>query len=509
MLIGCQDEINVNNIQNSNSEFNKITEEQNNEIIFCDEGRIGGKMWIDLDRDGIRDADEITFEGITVCLFMSDGTWLDNCTITDNNGNYSFKNLPMGYYKVKINIPEGWTISPNDQGSDDLFDSDFYSSGFTLSFKLYDSEKPINQDAGLYQEFEFAQIGDRIWNDLNQNGIQDIGENGLSDITLCLFKCDGTWLNMCTTTDANGNYQFPNLEPGEYKVAMNIPDGWSLSPQNIGDDETDSDFESTVSNPSYSDCITLESGVFYLTCDGGLYLTPPPLGQIGDRVWNDMNQNGIQDVGEEGLSGITICLFGCDGTSLNNCAETDIDGYYVFKDIQPGLYKMKINIPDSWKLSPLNQGTDDSKDSDFGSDTYTECFEIISGEENSSLDAGLFYVNNKTSGLGDRVWYDKDKDGIQDRSEDGISNVVVELYDCNNNLISTTTTNSDGNYYFGELSAGDYKLKFIAPSGLKFTKQDQRSDEEKDSDVDANGYTKCISLPDNTIDLTWDAGLRN
>ena len=118
---------------------------------------------------------------------------------------------------------------------------------------------------------ELTQIGDRIWKDLNKNGIQDAGEEGFSGITVALYTCDGGWLNIITETDANGKYLFKNLEPGNYKVAMNIPDGWLLSPKNRGNDRKDSDFGRTEVNPSYTDCFEINHGEIDLTWDGGLY----------------------------------------------------------------------------------------------------------------------------------------------------------------------------------------------------------------------------------------------
>ncbi len=117
------------------------------------------------------------------------------------------------------------------------------------------------------------------------------------------------------------------------------------------------------------------------------------------------------------------------------------------------------------------------------------------------------YFESKAS-LGDKVWEDLDKDGIQDAGEPGVSGVMVKLYDCNNNLISTTTTDSNGNYLFDNLVPGDYYVVFILPSGYTFTTADAGSDDTKDSDANAStGKTICTTLTPGENDLTWDAGL--
>lgn len=51
--------------------------------------------------------------------------------------------------------------------------------------------------------------------------------------------------------------------------------------------------------------------------------------------------------------------------------------------------------------------------------------------------------------IGNYVWIDSDSDGVQDADESGISGVLVELYDPTSMMvISTTTTDANGNYIF-------------------------------------------------------------
>jgi len=115
-------------------------------------------------------------------------------------------------------------------------------------------------------------------------------------------------------------------------------------------------------------------------------------------------------------------------------------------------------------------------------------------------------VNVKAS-IGDKVWLDANQNGIQDNSEAGVSNVVVKLYDCNNNLISSKTTDANGNYLFDNLNPNDYYIKFELPSGFVFTQKDA-TDDDKDSDADlSTGKTICTTLVAGENDLTWDAGI--
>ncbi|MBL8339062.1 MAG: hypothetical protein JNM97_20010, partial [Rhodoferax sp.] len=118
--------------------------------------------------------------------------------------------------------------------------------------------------------------------------------------------------------------------------------------------------------------------------------------------------------------------------------------------------------------------------------------------------------------LGNYVWLDSDADGIQDANEAGVNNVVVELYDGNGTLLATTTTGDDlstaavesGYYQFTGLAAGNYQVKFIAPS-YQFTSQDANGNTQDALDSDANGagFSQIVTLAAGQSNQTIDAGV--
>jgi len=55
--------------------------------------------------------------------------------------------------------------------------------------------------------------------------------------------------------------------------------------------------------------------------------------------------------------------------------------------------------------------------------------------------------------IGNRVWLDSNGNGIQDPEETVIPNVTVQLKDENGNVLNTTTTNTNGEYYFDNVNA--------------------------------------------------------
>ncbi|WP_176744747.1 SdrD B-like domain-containing protein, partial [Staphylococcus sp. HMSC065C09] len=88
---------------------------------------------------------------------------------------------------------------------------------------------------------------------------------------------------------------------------------------------------------------------------------------------------------------------------------------------------------------------------------------VINGADNWTLDSG-FYKTPKYN-LGDYVWEDTNKDGIQDSDEKGIAGVTVTLKDSDGNTIGTTTTDESGKYQFTDLENGTYEVSFTTPEG--------------------------------------------
>jgi hypothetical protein len=67
-------------------------------------------------------------------------------------------------------------------------------------------------------------------------------------------------------------------------------------------------------------------------------------GSIGDRVWHDLNNNGIQDAGEPGLPGLSVELRSSTGLLLST-ATTDLNGQYIFLHLPSGTYNVVIPNP--------------------------------------------------------------------------------------------------------------------------------------------------------------------
>jgi len=93
-----------------------------------------------------------------------------------------------------------------------------------------------------------------------------------------------------------------------------------------------------------------------------------PIGSssLGNRVWNDLNRNGFDDYGEPGIGGVNVALwFDADGDanpeSWMGFETTDENGYYLFTDLQPGIYQLFVWEIDNWGLGQPLEGMVNSR----------------------------------------------------------------------------------------------------------------------------------------------------
>ncbi|MCB9147385.1 MAG: DUF11 domain-containing protein [Caldilineaceae bacterium] len=106
------------------------------------------------------------------------------------------------------------------------------------------------------------EIGNRVWNDVDGDGIQDPGEAGINGVQVTLHNMDngGTQVGAAQTTSGDGGYLFTNLNPRtNYEVRVSLTDG-SL-PANSAITQADQNGDSTNNNKSDLDDSDGDNGV--------------------------------------------------------------------------------------------------------------------------------------------------------------------------------------------------------------------------------------------------------
>jgi hypothetical protein len=140
-------------------------------------------------------------------------------------------------------------------------------------------------------------------------------------------------------------------------------------------------------------------------------MAPTTWAYIGDFVWHDMNQDGIQDPGEPGVPGVTVHLYDCWDILLESTV-TDADGLYLFTTEWDRDYYIMFDLPSGWTVSPQDQGADDAVDSDVDAATgKTVCTFLEAYEEDRTWDAGIYTEDPPDSGCSHTLGYWKNWDG--------------------------------------------------------------------------------------------------
>ncbi|NEO41329.1 MAG: hypothetical protein F6J90_35395 [Moorea sp. SIOASIH] len=454
---------------------------------------IGDLVWDDQNGNGIQDNSEPGINGVRVELWedggdgqpgTSDDTFygftLTAPDGTGNDGAYLFSEVPAGDYFLKFIPSANLNLSAQDQGGDETADSDADpNTGQTNVFSVNQTTDTRDLDAGLTSvDPANASLGDFVWLDTNDNGTQDGGEVGVNGVTVELYDTANTLIDSTQTSDdSNGNpgfYRFRDLTPGTYYVKFIAPPSHAFSPQDQGDDTLDSDADATGQTAN----ITLQAGDSNQDLDAGI--VPQPI--LGDFVWIDNNGDGLQNLGELGLNGVTVNVYnpGADGQpggeddSLLATTVTTNDvagnpGFYSFSGLAAGNYFLEFIAPSGYEIGFQNVGNDDTIDSDADPSTgYTEVFALAGSEDKRDLDVGMIALPVTSTGEVSGTIY-QDDNPQNDTFDNGEStlpaNIRVVLYlDVNSNDVidagdtqqATTDTDNSGNYSFTSLEPGKY-----------------------------------------------------
>uniref|UniRef100_UPI00263611AB SdrD B-like domain-containing protein n=1 Tax=uncultured Paracoccus sp. TaxID=189685 RepID=UPI00263611AB len=490
---------------------------ENLRIEVSDKPSLGDTVWYDSNGNGVLDSGEARASGVTVQLINAATGMVVATQTTNANGNYLFDDINPGNYQVKFVAPSGYTFTtPAPVGPEAANnDSDAGAGGLTGTINLVEGEHQRNVDAGLVlKDTGTASLGDKVWYDTNKDGVLNNGEAGASGVTVQLVNpANGTVL-ATTTTDANGNYLFNNLNAGNYQVKFVAPNGYVFTTQStVAADAVNNDSDANTTT-GLTGTVNLSIGEAERDVDAGL--KDPGTASLGDTVWFDGNGNGVLDSGEARASGVTVQLINPANGAVLATQTTDANGGYLFNNLDAGNYQVRFVAPNGYTFTTQSAVAADAvnNDSDANPTTgLTGTVNLSIGEAERDVDAGLVLKDTGTASLGDKVWYDTNKDGVLNNGEAGAAGVTVQLVNpANGTVLATTTTDANGNYLFNNLNAGNYQVKFVAPNGYVFTTQSTVAADAVNNDSDANtttGLTGTVNLSIGEAERDVDAGLKD
>jgi parallel beta-helix repeat protein len=447
-----------------------------NVIVTSKAFSISGNVYRDLNNNGLFEplqAETRIMESTTIELL--DATNSVIATTTTTTGQYQFNNLSAGIYSVReLTQPTGFLDGRDTPGipyggvgtgpTDSRAPRDSETiSEITLLARSF--QNGINYNFG---ELPPANIGDFVWDDVNQNGRQDRGEKGFASVSVTLNGTDdtGATVNLSTSTNGNGLYLFEDLRPGTYQVQFVAPVFYQFTVANatIATDVTDSDANRTT---GATISFTLLVGETDLTWDAGLIPIPPD-GRIHGYVWVDGNNNGIRETGERPIPGTRILLSGTalNGTPISASTTTNNRGYYEFKGLNTGNYTVT-------EIQPANYYDGQEENAETGNfppptilnDEFVNII-LIRDQLRGDFNFGELPLNSSLKGF---VYHDRNSDGFRNPGEPGIFGVQITLTGTDivgNSVNVTTRTDSTGAFSFQNMLAGNYTLTEAQPPGF-------------------------------------------
>ena len=302
------------------------------------------------------------------------------------------------------------------------------------------------------------RLSGKVYYDANESSAFDNGEDPFKDITVELLGADGSVV-ATTTTDADGNYSFADLDAATYTVKV-------TKAGDIAELTQTEDPDGTKDNASGAITLNTDNPVRENINFG--YIKKHA---ISGKVYLDHNRDKTKNTGDVDVPGVTVNLLGKDGNVVGT-TTTDKDGNYSFTGLNDGTYTVQVDK--TGKLADKEQTEDPSGKADSRSQAITF----------TRPDPDVTNVNFGYTGLytvSGTVYYDKDHSESLNNSEPGFNGITVNLLDKDGKVIGTTTTDKDGKYSFTKLPAGKYTVKVVKDGDLADLEQTEDPDATKDS----------------------------
>ena len=428
---------------------------------------IAGTVFVDNNVNLKQDSGEQGLQGVTLELFRKEGNQYITTgqrTTTDAQGHYRFGlelSLKPGTYQVRETQPNGYFSVGAIPGLLDGRDP----VGQTVSDNkdlLTEILIPLGDQQATQLDFAEAQpanIRGYVYEDLNDNGRRESGENGIGGVELQLVVIDAiaSVTPQTVRTNSDGSYSFNNLPPGHYKIVE------TSQPVAYFDGQ---DTPGTVGGATRG-VVTLNDAITDILLngnDGGVEfnfgeLPPASLSGHVCVAMPGFDCFASDPSGIKPLPGVKVELFDSNGRSIA-MTTSGTDGSYRFDKLPAGLYSIVETTPVDLIDGGSRRGTINGQTVGVADDA-NRISQIRLGAGQNAQDYD--FCELPPASISGHVYEDKNDDGIQTSDEPFISNATVALFDSAGKQVGKLQTDVNGFYKFSFLGSGTYRLVETTP----------------------------------------------
>jgi hypothetical protein len=186
-------------------------------------------------------------------------------------------------------------------------------------------------------------------------------------------------------------------------------------------------------------------------------------GTISGSVFQDQNGNGVIDIGTDTLlPGVQVLLQNSLGTATLASFITDVNGAWAFGGLAPGTYRVVVRPPTNFAAINAFPGPG-------GVSLATNVLQVtisggVSGNNNFLLRSTA--VSPTVGILSGSVFRDVNGDGlITPGIDQPVPGVTLQLAVFGGPFFTSTVTDVNGAWAFGNLPPGTYQVRLVVPAG--------------------------------------------
>lgn len=444
----------------------------------CPAGSLSGKVFEDMNNNGIMDEGEPGAENI-VMQIEGKRTGVTRTLTTGSDGLYRFERLPDDSYTISAELPQGMLFARYSLTGGKLR-SIFTGSAVERQFQVKKASQLTDLNVGVVQK---GAIHGTAFLDTNYNGLYDEGEPGYEGVTLEAIKLSNSESLGKTVTDKDGSFTLENLRGGDYRLRAILPnDGSIFSVTQSGAASEANLFEQRATRRESSvQPISIVSGG-----EAAVLVGVARGATISGVVFQDANYNGVWDKKEKIFSGVKVYAVDLSGNVVAS-DTTGPKGVYTLTDIMPGSYFIRVQRKAGYgftRLRPTEKGGSHVVElvDAFG---VTDAFNVSMGQAITDMNAGML-PSSTVSGI---LFHDTNDDGFFNEGEIGMVSAKVRLLSEDGEIDLTRSVKDDGSYFFDGVMPGKYTLTYLLPEHCEMARVAEGGNTVK------NGGTETATAP--------------